>query len=443
VAQAARLEIERFAEKSFGVVRDELLDEHSKKEKVVLGRTRLGGNSAAYLPALIECEMKFIRKLILAWAKVYAETFTLYGLPTDGELDEALKKFGQQTAAGSISGIRGQLRLRSMRVRTRKKASGVPWHLEIERATESAVKKGLVRLSRQRVELRNGSDFSQRVSKEDPNYELAQRFYLGAWADSHRLVADTLAGQVSFSEWVESCIKTFAQGAETQVSFVSSESIEEKCRELDRAADAFIHLFSEKVRATFKGRAQALGENAIEHLTCSVRGIASRSKQQIYESALKHIVTPSLQDGGRTDGSRSPGLKSHARNGEIEPQAPVAEEVSVTAAKDEDELRSGRAAKIARAATVAKLIKELNILKPQMLEYESEYNSLRGQYPDFLVFTVAETRPDLRTKILAIQGSTRHVRLAQELAAAYHGKSFATIHDDWKDHKPAEFRQQK
>jgi hypothetical protein len=103
----------------------------------------------------------------------------------------------------------------------------------------------------------------------------------------------------------------------------------------------------------------------------------------------------------------------------------------------------GAGAKAARAATVARLLKELNTLKPQMFEDKAEYSRLHGQYPDFLVFTIAETRPDLRTKILAIQGSTRHVRLAQELAAAHHGKSFATIHDDWKDHKPAEFRQPK
>ena len=90
--------------------------------------------------------------------------------------------------------------------------------------------------------------------------------------------------------------------------------------------------------------------------------------------------------------------------------------------------------------TVAKLIQELDQLKPQMFEDESEYNRLREIYPSFLTFRIAGNRPDLKAKILAIQGSTRHVRLAQELAGAHYGRQLATIQDDWKDFKPAEFR---
>jgi hypothetical protein len=99
-----------------------------------------------------------------------------------------------------------------------------------------------------------------------------------------------------------------------------------------------------------------------------------------------------------------------------------------------------KSAKEARAKTVAKLIKELDILKPQMLEEESEYNSLRARYSDFLTFKIAERRPDLKTKILAIQSSTRHLRLAQQLAAAHHGRELSTIKDDWKRQKPTEFK---
>lgn len=100
-------------------------------------------------------------------------------------------------------------------------------------------------------------------------------------------------------------------------------------------------------------------------------------------------------------------------------------------------------AKRARAMTVAKLIKELHCLKPQMFEDESEYNRLRNQYRDFLAFKIVEDRPDLKRRVLAIQGSRRHVRLAQELAAAHHERQLSTILDDWKDHKPAEFKRQK
>jgi hypothetical protein len=97
-------------------------------------------------------------------------------------------------------------------------------------------------------------------------------------------------------------------------------------------------------------------------------------------------------------------------------------------------------AREARASTVAKLIRELDRIRPQMYETEADYQGLRAQYPDYLTFSIADERPDLKTKVLAIRGSTRHIRLAQELAGAYYGRALATIQDDWKACKPAEFK---
>jgi hypothetical protein len=91
---------------------------------------------------------------------------------------------------------------------------------------------------------------------------------------------------------------------------------------------------------------------------------------------------------------------------------------------------------------VAKLIGELNDLKPQMMEDEAEYARLRANYPKYLAFEIADRRPDLKMKILNIRGSSRHIRLAQELAAAHHGRELWTIKDDWKRSKPQEFRRQ-
>ena len=93
----------------------------------------------------------------------------------------------------------------------------------------------------------------------------------------------------------------------------------------------------------------------------------------------------------------------------------------------------------ARAGTVAKIIKELDILKPQMFG-ESDYERLAKENPRFLTVRVADKRPDLREKVIYIQGSRRHILLAQELAAAKHGKTLSTIQTDWKHHKPPEFR---
>jgi hypothetical protein len=104
---------------------------------------------------------------------------------------------------------------------------------------------------------------------------------------------------------------------------------------------------------------------------------------------------------------------------------------------------AARVAKETRAKTVARILTELNDLKPQMFEDQSEYSRLRAMYPDFLTFKIAEQRHDLKTKVLAIQSSTRHVRLAQELAGAHHGRELSTIQDDWKDFKPIEFKRPK
>jgi hypothetical protein len=71
---------------------------------------------------------------------------------------------------------------------------------------------------------------------------------------------------------------------------------------------------------------------------------------------------------------------------------------------------------------------------------ESEYARLCESHPDFLTFKIAQLRPDLKQKVVAIRNSSKHIRLAQELAAAHYSKALATIQDDWKRCKPAEFR---
>jgi len=94
----------------------------------------------------------------------------------------------------------------------------------------------------------------------------------------------------------------------------------------------------------------------------------------------------------------------------------------------------------ARADTVARLIRELNILKPQMLEDEQEYDLLQTRYPGNLCFQIAEARPDLKKKILFIRGSARHIRLSQELAAAHYGLSLETMKAAWKRQKPVQYK---
>ncbi len=94
-----------------------------------------------------------------------------------------------------------------------------------------------------------------------------------------------------------------------------------------------------------------------------------------------------------------------------------------------------------RAGDVAKIFRELDLLKPQMFG-ETAYTDLKEQHPDFLSFEIADQRKDLKLKLVNIQSHRRHIRLAQELAAAKHGRNLSTIETDWKRHKPRGFRLQ-
>jgi len=93
-----------------------------------------------------------------------------------------------------------------------------------------------------------------------------------------------------------------------------------------------------------------------------------------------------------------------------------------------------------RAQTTAHLIEELNTLKPQM-HNESCYPALQKKHSNYLCFKIAAGRKDLRTKLENLQDHHRHIRLAQELAGAYHGRTLSTVQTDWRDHKPPGYRQ--
>jgi hypothetical protein len=288
VGDAVRREIERFAEKSFAVVRDEIRKERTKKHNRALKQIHSRGNAAGHVSALIKEEKSFVAKLILARAKVYQETLMRYGLPSDSRVEDGLKKFAEQTTADSISAIRGLL----ARLNILEEGAGVPWHLEIEKMVDAALKKGLALLHRQQAELLKRPSFLERLPKDDPNFKIAQRFHLEAWADSHGIVADALGGKISFPDWVNSCTKSFEQAAAAQAAFTDSIPVEKKCEELDRMAEAFIHQFSTTIRKHSRRLGKAHVQAAIDHLSRRVNEISARSKQQIFQRALNEEQKP-------------------------------------------------------------------------------------------------------------------------------------------------------
>jgi hypothetical protein len=133
-------------------------------------------------------------------------------------------------------------------------------------------------------------DLLEKLSDGDPNYATVKRFYLESWADSHRLVADGFAGRVSLSDFVESCVKTFNQGARTHVDFRDTMSIPAICRELDVMVKGSISLIRENLVPESERLGKADVDAAIDEYSRRVNEIAARSKQQILEKALAEFA---------------------------------------------------------------------------------------------------------------------------------------------------------
>lgn len=92
-----------------------------------------------------------------------------------------------------------------------------------------------------------------------------------------------------------------------------------------------------------------------------------------------------------------------------------------------------------RAQLVAQVIRELNLLKPQLF-VPSDYARLKAEHPGYLTFEVTEANSDIRTLLMSIQAHRQHTRLAIQIVAARTGKALETIKIDWAKFKPPEFR---
>lgn len=96
-----------------------------------------------------------------------------------------------------------------------------------------------------------------------------------------------------------------------------------------------------------------------------------------------------------------------------------------------------------RANMVAKVIHELDVLKPKISGMVSDEDLLKiaRKHPRFLTFRISRQYPDLMEKIRNIQFSRRHIRLAQEIVAVKSGRTWWTVQTDWQHHMPNERRQ--
>jgi len=218
-----------------------------------------------------------------------------------------------------------------------------------------------------------------------------------------------------------------------------------------RDVDAIFANWLDQIRARTKGAAYGARPRSMddpEYLT--IQSHRERMSAALWRIAERHSIPhETVADTLREQGESEQGIPralTPAAEPETVSAGPAYPESTTGTEPEPANLDGGTqfdaagSARQSRAATVAKLIGELNLLKPQMFDDEAEYNKLRAQYPGFLTFKTAESRPHLKMKVLGMRGSTRHIRLAQELAAAHHGRELSTIQDDWKNYKPPEFK---
>jgi len=149
------------------------------------------------------------------------------------------------------------------------------------------------------------------LSKDDPNYDIATRFELKAWADSWGVVADGLGGRLSLPDLVERCANTFSQSAEAHVGFKDEAPISEKCRQLDRNANLFIEQFSNKLRFASDRIGYSEVEKAVGALSQKVHEILARSKQRIYQAAAAQKAERANDPAFRTAAEKYPNLSAH------------------------------------------------------------------------------------------------------------------------------------
>jgi hypothetical protein len=158
----ARHEIKSLAEDTFSVSQDLLITEHGEKKRQVLGQVARTGNSGGHLPALTKWACESLRETILALADAYVEAFTLFGVPADVQAEKDIETSARQMAAGSISGVTGQLALIATRTnRPGNHSGGGHLNREINATMLSALKESRLRLKRQRIEIGNSASPSQ------------------------------------------------------------------------------------------------------------------------------------------------------------------------------------------------------------------------------------------------------------------------------------------
>jgi len=171
----ARREIELFAQETFAVFHDRILEQFPQKWNSVLNQARSTGNSGAFAPAATRVATERVRELILALADAYVDAFTICGAPSDAQAETTLQKSADEFAAGALEAVLGQAKLDSARTRSPERPiPGIERAMQL--AVSSALREGKLRLKEQRIKFRTPANPSQEASGQRNATILAPAF---------------------------------------------------------------------------------------------------------------------------------------------------------------------------------------------------------------------------------------------------------------------------
>jgi hypothetical protein len=156
-ALVPKSKMEKLADLALSVSRDRILRETDEMRSQVLHKVALSGNSAGYIPGLVAWAEDRVRQMVLARADAYAEAFAAYGQPSDALAETNLHAAAQQIAAGTISGICGDLNLHNIRTGQHQAAPEGYVSRRISAAMTSALQQGVLKLRRQQAMAATGA----------------------------------------------------------------------------------------------------------------------------------------------------------------------------------------------------------------------------------------------------------------------------------------------
>lgn len=142
----------------------------------------------------------------------------------------------------------------------------------------------------------------ERMSPDDPNYDLVKSSDLKSWTDSHKLVAKGYAGEASLDDFINGCLSTLSDGLDVQIQLQDSTPISKRCREMDSLTEAFISRVPEALAPHAKRLGPDAVDTAVNGFLSKARELGATAKARILEAELsKSRQTETNSSGGATD----------------------------------------------------------------------------------------------------------------------------------------------